>query len=272
MKAITPNIVLASATDKYMKPKTGYGDPAHRLVGTLKFGPDVKYGTGRKAPKGHNVGSTKADLEKKMRKLLGEFAANDTDKKALALFNSFLTPYKVVRIHERAKFNKAVSDHANIKFFCRAAINAPNMSNYNSAKIRIHQKLKAAGWDITKAAPVHDLGVPALNIGDKAWGTGDFGNGLGVMVNGIQRAFAIVTHYEYDKGKAQYQIGLTYLFYDIFGLDDEDLEEYGAMGDNWYSTTAGIGITAWWQLQHQFGFAPLITRMVVKRQFILPAT
>ena len=271
MKAITP-VVLATATDKYMKPKTGYIDPSHRHHGVLKFGPDIKYGRGRAAPKGHNVGSTTTDLEKKMRKLLGEFAANDTDKKAEALFNSFLTPYKVVRIHERAKFNAAVSAHSNIKFFCRAALNAPSLSGYNASKIRIHQKLKAAGWDINKAVAVHDLGVPALNIGSKVRGTGDFGNGLGVMVNGIQRAFVTATHYEHDSAKGEYQIGLTYVFYDIFGLDDEDLEEYGAKSDAWYSSTAAIGITAWWQLQHTHHYVPLITRMVVKRTFTVPAT
>ena len=77
--------------------------------------------------------------------------------------------------NERAKFNAAVSAHSNIKFFCRAALNAPSLSGYNASKIRIHQKLKAAGWDINKAVAVHDLGVPALNIGSKVRGTGDFG-------------------------------------------------------------------------------------------------
>ena len=268
MKSVS-NLVLATATDSYMTPKTGYFDTSYRFLGVLKFGADIKFGTGRKAPKGHNVGSSKSALEKKFKKLLGEFAANDKGKKAETLFNSFLTPYKRVMIYEEKNFNAAVSAHANIDYFCRAAINAPSLAGYKSGKKRVHQQLKAAGWDITKAVAIHDLGVPALNLGSKVWGTGDFGNGLGVMVNGIQRAFVVATGYEYDASKSQYEIALTYLFYDVFGLDDDDLEEYGAESDGWFSTTAGVGITAWWQLQHQHGYAPLITRMVVKRTYTI---
>jgi len=82
--------------------------------------------------------------------------------------------------------------------------------------------------------------------------------------------YVLATHYVHDAKAARYCIGLRFLFYDVFGLDDDDLAEFGA-SDNW-SIDKRIGITAWWQLQHQFGFAPLVTRVIVDRAFEGPAT
>jgi hypothetical protein len=87
--------------------------------------------------------------------------------------------------------------------------------------------------------------VPAFNQGSPAWHTGDFSNGL------------------------EYSIKLEYVFYDVFGLDDDDLKEYGADG-GWVESDAAQGITAWWQLQHQHGYAPLITRIAFEREFRVP--
>ena len=106
-----------------------------------------------------------------------------------------------------------------------------------------------------------DLGVPAFNDGNKVFGTGDFGNGLGVMINGVQHVYVVATHYHYDKASKKYVVRLLSMFYDVFGLDDDDLKEYGAKSTGLFSTAAGVGITAWWQLQHQFGYAPLVTRI-----------
>ncbi len=92
------------------------------------------------------------------------------------------------------------------------------------------------------------------------------------MINGVQHVYVIATHYYYDKTSNIYCIKLKYLFYDVFGLDDKDLDEYGAMSDSWYKSAAGIGITAWWQLQHQHGFAPLVTRIVLERTYHVPTT
>ena len=46
----------------------------------------------------------------------------------------------------------------------------------------------------------------------------------------------------------------------MFGLDDKDVQEYGA--DGGYDSDAAEGISAWWQLQHQHNYAPLITRTI----------
>jgi hypothetical protein len=86
----------------------------------------------------------------------------------------------------------------------------------SKCKVRIHQALKAAGWDINKLRFPSDLGVPAFNKGSKFWSTDDFDNGLGVMINGVQHAYVMATAYAYDAAAARYCIALKYLFYDVF--------------------------------------------------------
>ena len=78
------------------------------------------------------------------------------------------------------------------------------------------------------------------------------------------------THYECDGSR--YGIRLKYFFYDVFGLDDDDLDEFGAESDGFWSSPAKVGILAWWQLQHQHGHAPLVTRIVITKEFESPVT
>ncbi|TVR60425.1 MAG: hypothetical protein EA420_14215 [Candidatus Competibacteraceae bacterium] len=115
------------------------------------------------------------------------------------------------------------------------------------------------------------LGVPAFNLGSKAFSTKDFNNGLGLMINGVQYVYVVATHYNYDSVTKKYCITLKFIFYDVFGLDDDDLKEFGASSDSVFSSSAAIGITAWWQLQHQHGYAPLVTRIVLERTYEAPA-
>lgn len=168
--------------------------------------------------------------------------------------------------------NKAAAGHKNIEHFCKAALGAPAPVGVPPAtgKTRIHQALKAAGWDIGKLTAPTDRGVPAFNDGSKFWGTGDFDNGLAVVINGVQHAYAVATHYLHDKTAGRYCIKLKFVFYDVFGLDNDDLKEYGAK-DTW-ALPAYQGFTAWWQLQHQHGYAPLVTRTVVEKTFESPTS
>ena len=92
------------------------------------------------------------------------------------------------------------------------------------------------------------------------------------MINGVQYAYAVAQSYHYDAKASGYCIKLRFIFYDVFGLDDDDLDEFGAKSDSFTSSTAAIGITAWWQLQHQFGYAPLVTRIVLERTYEVSAT
>jgi len=259
--------IVATATDTYLKPQQGFPDAANLQGVVPMYGQDITFGAGRKAPKGHNVGTTPVDLSNKMRKLLTNFASQDTTGMATRLFNQFLAKQTSVQYFDDASLNKVAAQHPNIVFFCDAALSAPNSPNKSAGKTRIHQALKNANWDINKLVAPTDLGVPAFNLGSKWRRTEDFSNGLGVMINGVQHVYVIATSYSYDKSKQKYDITLKYVFYDVFGLDDDDLDEFGAKSDSTFSSSAAIGITAWWQLQHQHGYAPLVTRIVVEKTY-----
>jgi len=273
-------VIVAVATDKYLTPTYPFPDTVYLpTVSALKFGPDITFGYGRAAPQNETVGTSIADLKAKMTKLLDKFAAADRAGMARALFNEFLAGHSSVSFYSDPTLDKAAANHGNIKSFCTAAMSIPGPPpvawGRGSPKLppprrRIHQALQQVGWDVTKIAAPTDLGVPAFNNGSTTFSTGDYDNGLGLMINGVQYVYVLATHYLHDAKAARYCIGLRFLLYDVFGLDDDDLAEYGA-SDNW-SFDKRIGITAWWQLQHQFGFAPLVTRVIVDRTFEGPAT
>lgn len=269
-----PPKVVAIAYDRYLKPSTPFPDPVNLgAVLPPKYGQDIESGIGRAAPGGQSVGTTAEALKAKMRKLLSIFASGDKSGMAIRLFDQFLVDTcRPVAFFDDPKLNIAAGMHQNIREFCSAALSAPNSPYKSAGRTRIHQALKAANWDLNKLIMPSDLGVPAFNIGNKAFSTDDFNNGLGLMINGVQYAYVVATHYNYDRAKRTYCIALKYIFYDVFGLDDDDLDEFGASSDSAFSSDAAIGITAWWQLQHQYGYAPLVTRFIVERTYEAPAT
>lgn len=260
--------IIAVATDSYLSPSTFFVDESLSVNHALGFGQDITFSRGRAQPYGVSVGSTTADLEDTMRELLDEFASNDADNKAQRLFDAFLTPRSSVTFWEDHDLTAAAEAHPNIVSFVSRALSAPNSPQRTSGKTRIHQALEQAGWDINRAVAPTDLGVPAFNTGSPTWASGDFDNGLGVMINGIQHALVIAKDYHYDQCRRSYYIKLEYVFYDVFGLDDDDLNEFGANGG--FDSDASQGITAWWQLQHQHGYVPLITRIRFERAFTVP--
>jgi len=269
---ITPEWkVVAIATDKYLKPTYAFADPSLPAPYVPKYGQDITFGMKRPAPGGHNVGSNEADLKKKMEKLLEIFASNDASGMARRLFNAFLKKQPKVTYFDDTSLDAAAASHPNIRSFGGSALNAPGFRQ-TAGKTRIHQALKAANWDIKQMIIPTDLGVPAFNKGSKWTVSGDFGNGLGVMINGVQHVYVSASHYHYDPSANKYCIQLHFVFYDVFGLDDDDLDEYGAESDSWTSRIPAVGITAWWQLQHQFGYAPLVTRIRTRHDFIEVST
>jgi hypothetical protein len=266
--SLTQPTVVAVATDKFITAATAFMDPVVVPgISRIPFGQDATSGTGRAAPDKQSVGTTIADLKPKMEKLVDIFASGDNSKMAKRLFDMFLAKQTVVKFYEDALLNRAAAQHENIRNFCDLALSAPNSPRKATGKVRIHQALKNAGWDISKIVIPTDLGVPAFNLGSKIFKTGDFNNGLGVMVDGVQHAFVVATSYCYDSANSKYCLTLKYVFYDVFGLDDVDLKSFGASSDSMLNPDAAIGITAWWQLQHQFGFVPLLTRIIVERSF-----
>jgi hypothetical protein len=274
---ILPKLV-AIATEFDWQPTKKFADPT--LPGPPPvYGQDLEFGINGIAPNGEDVGSTEADLKPKMERLLDIFAHADSTGMAKRLFRKFLAKQNQVTYFEDSDLNKAVSAHDRMDYFCRAALGAPYPwgAPANPGVTRIHQALKAAKWDVTKLVFPTDLGTPTFNQGDK-WtvrhlgdSTGDWANGLAVMIDAVQYIYVIATHYHYDKGENAYCIKLKYVGLDVFGLDDKDVDKYGAKEDNWHTHPAKIGITAWWQLQHQHNYAPLITRFVVERTFEVPA-
>jgi hypothetical protein len=270
---LRPPKVVAIAKDTYLKPKTAFPDPINLPgVAAPEYGQDITYGSKRAAPDNQDVGKTEAELKPKMRKLLDIFASADKGGMAKRLFDAFLKKQSKVIYFDDASLNMAAANHENINIFCSLALSAPNSPHKATGKTRIHQALKNANWDIKKIVIPTDLGVPAFNKGSKAFTTEDFDNGLGVMINGVQYAYVVAHNYHYDKSNNKYCITLKFIFYDIFGLDDDDLKEFGASSDGIFSSDAAVGITAWWQLQHQHNYPPLVTRIKIERTYEVPAT
>ena len=265
---LTQPKIIAIATDTYLKPTQFIVDPLLPGRHVLGFGQDLTFARGRKQPHGPGVGTTTAALDGKMRRLLKEFASSDTRGKARRLFDAFLKPQTSLYFWSDTGLTADAEAHPNINTFVHRALSAPNSPERTVGQTRIHQALEKAGWDINAATPATGLGVPAFNDGDPFWHTGDFNNGLGVMINGVQHALVVAKAYHLDRARSEYYLKLEYVFYDVFGLDDDDLKEYGANG--WYDSDAAQGITAWWQLQFQYGYVPLITRIAFEREFRVP--
>jgi len=265
----TPKVV-AIAKDKYLTPKMPFADTVNLPgVPAPMYGQDITFGIGRAAPNKQSVGDNEADLRQKMWKLLEKFASGDKSGMAKRLFTAFLAKRNTVTYFDDPALNLAASRHPNTRHFCEAALSAPNLPHRDVGKTYIHQALKNAKWDIGKIVVPADLGVPAFNIGSWYFSTGDFNDGLGVMINGVQHVYAVAKYYDYYADTGRYSLTLRYFFYDVFGLDDEDLNKFGASSTK-FIFGAPIGITAWWQLQHQYGYAPLVTRTVVEQSFEVP--
>jgi hypothetical protein len=268
---LIPPILVAVARDKYLTPSHPFADPVHlKTFPPPKYGQDLTSAYGRVPFKGQSVGKTPTDLAPRMRKLLDSFATGDKSGMARRLMDTFLLRQAGVTYFEDDSLNAAAAKHPHIEHFIRAALSQPGSLPPPAGKKRIHQALKDAGWDITKLVAPTDLGVPAFNQGSKALSTKDFDNGLGLMINGIQYAYVLAQGYSYDAKEGRYWLALKFLFYDVFGLDDDDLEEFGAPSEHGFA--AAVGITAWWQLQHQHGYHPLVTRIVLERDYEVPAT
>lgn len=198
------------------------------------------------------------------------FAEDDDSGMAKRLFVRFLNKNNNVEIFEDKDLNSAIAGNETFIGFAKRALAAPGTKGTNAKKTRIHQALKNANWDIGKVSLLADLGVPAFKKGIPViFQTKDHANGLRVMISGIQHVFIYVEKYQYNGCKQQYYIKLKFVLYDVFGMDDGDLKEYGASKAGMFVPSAYEGFTAWWQLQHQFNYPPLITRAEVFKEFTI---
>ena len=263
-------LLIATGSEGLLPPITTIDIPGS-VGGTLKldFGQDTTSGTAGSLPAGVEVGTTEADLKKTMSVLLEDFAWDDADKKAEKEYAAFQSKKNKPEIYTDANLDKAVPLSPNFKDYPSRVLAAPPIVP-PAGKIRIHQALEKAGWDINKVAPITDLGVPALNAGDNPGliekSTEDRATGLFTLINSVTHVCVFVEAYEFDFCKQEYTIKIVIELYDSFGLDDDDISKFGyrARSAAKNLTSDAKAITAWWQLQHQFGYAPLITKVVVR--------
>jgi hypothetical protein len=231
----------------------------------MTFGQDFEFGAGGTIPGGKpSQGANAAALVRQMEELREEVSRNDVGNLSAAYMGRFTSNVGQRLLLSSTTYNARLSSHKNIQHFMEATLAAPGLAQRGAGKVGLHQALVRKNMDISAVALISDLGVPALNIGDPGLfrNTGDWNNGLAFMVNGIQYVFVFVTYYCYNQKAHKYDITLEYHFFDVFGLDDDDVLEYGGSFFDFAQ-----GVTAWWQLQHQYGYAPHITRGITSRTF-----
>jgi len=172
------------------------------------------------------------------------------------LFKEFLVKNDSIKVFEKPHLNEMINNHRNFNGFTERVLGASEQG-----KIRIHQVLKKFGWDINKVKEanelIDDLDTPAF---DKI--PGDIFSGLKVMIDGVGYIIVYVEDYIYDSCKKQYDIKLKFVLYDVFGLDDKDLNRFIRIFGFFVPEVA-----SWWRLQHQCGYAPLLIRSEVHRYF-----
>lgn len=280
---LNPPKIVAIAKDPKVVPTNPFPDRNYLPGVDIRYDQDLTFGTGRVPPNREHVRDTEVELKPLMRKLVDIFAKSDKWGMAEALVDKFLKKQNTVTFFEWHALNVEASRHPHIRSFCSKALSAPNSEEKAPpGKIRIHQALENANWDINKIVAPTDLREPAFNLGSKLRATEDFANGLGLMIDGVQYVFVVVENYHYDDNDRSYCIKLKYYFYDVFGLDDKDLADHGyrpGMEAPGFSHQSAIpqplleamqGITAWWQLQHQFNYAPLVTRIRLEQNLEVP--
>lgn len=268
--------ILATGIDGFLLKsgiKTTLGDSRLPRGHVLGFSNDSLHSTGRKIPHPPEASQNEAALKSSMKVLLTGFAHADTKGMALRLFDAFQAPNHTFTFYDDPDLNTVCDSHPHIETFIQRTLNDPAQPGFDATRVGIHQMLAVVGFDVNVAAPVHGLQPPALNRGKNpslvppAKSTEDRANGLFVMINGLQHAVVVAKDYEFDACKKQYEIDLEFNFYDVFGLDDEDLRVFGIAGRG---NLLGSPVTSWWQLQHQFDYVPLITRVILRRKFTVP--
>jgi predicted Zn-dependent protease with MMP-like domain len=244
---------------------------------------DSTFGFGRPLPSGDEVSTKEEELKNAMTGLLGLFGFYDDGAIASRAFDAFQKKNSSLTIYTDPALDKAIENSVNFSDFAELVLGAPGTKGAHPKQPRIHQYLAGDEWDINQRVFIEDLGAPALNHGSLFYFSGDYSNGLVITIDAVQYVFVFVDDYHYDACKQQYKIKLTFELYDVFGLDDEDLAKFGRSGSKvpWYArlysipsvstriaiTTLEDGFTAWWQLQHQFNYAPMVTKAVISKEF-----
>jgi hypothetical protein len=233
---------------------------------SLDFGNDITFGTGGKLLFGAEVSSVEADLKKIILILPKTY---DKTTKATNEFNEFLKKNSSPQIFTDSALDTTVASDGNFIGFSDFTLNAPGTGHYDPGRSRLHQALKTNGWNINKVPELTGLGVLAFNAGNPypILNSGDHANGLTIMIDTVAHTLVFVKAYSYDSSRGKYDIELLFELYDAFGLDDDDVAKAGYKSSLVNRLEENKGFTAWWQLQHQFAYAPLVTKVSITRSF-----
>jgi hypothetical protein len=260
----------------------------------LQFDDEINFGTGGKLPFGEEVSKFEPDIKKRI--LFQPATEADLRQKILVLpktygystqpmaaneFNAFLMKNSAVHIYTDPHLDQTVLSDDHFKAFSDFTLNAPGLGHYDPARPRLHQFLQIVGWNINYVTPQklkdfskkNPWGVLAFDEGSRQvpipiMGTsGDFANGLKIMIDSVCHTLIFVKDYSYSSKSNKYDIELLFELYDGFGLNDANIHLAGYKAQTGNRFPENEGFTAWWQLQHQLAYAPLVTKVSVTRRF-----
>jgi len=229
----------------------------------LAFGGDITHGTGGKVPFGEKASDKEDELKKKIMVLPKSF---DKTGKAKKEFEEFLKKNSAQTIYTDPDLDKTIAGDENFIAFSDFTLNVPGSKHYNAGRVRIHQVLKTHNWDIRQVNPITGLGTAAFDRGSPVTGSDNYGDGLKIMIDAVAHVLVYVSSYVLYPAD-RYEITLIFELWDCFGLDDEDIQKFGYKAKMQNQFSENEGFTAWWQLQHQFDYSPLMTKATVTRSF-----
>lgn len=251
---------------------------------TLEFDDEINSGTVGKLPLngGEEVSRNEAEL-RRMILILPETYGRSTKPMALNEFNTFLKKNSAPQIYTDPALDRTVASDDNFKAFSDYILNAPGLGHYDKGRLRLHQFLQIVGWNINhvtkqkledfsksngKPPQVLAFDNGLLQFPYPFIGTsGDFANGLKIMIDAVCHTLIFVKDYTYSSARGKYDIELLFELYDGFGLNDANIQLTGYKAEVRNQLPENKGFTAWWQLEHQFGYAPLVTKVSVTRCF-----
>ncbi len=186
---------------------------------------------------------TEDDAKKKMINLIeeGTSGSDIMRKVAMKMTNRFLN-------NNGGEFSdpdldNAVSQDDNFKAFERKLL------------VRFQTALKDVGGDLNRLKPFL-IGNPAFNrpVNDK--------DGLGITIHGVSYVEVHLLKFEINPKSGNFYVALKIDLYDNFGLGAEDLK-IDNFFKQWYKWIGGVGLKAWYLLQHQFNHRPLRTHVQI---------
>ena len=236
--------VIGSKSQSYIASspvKVAFNDPDYLPGIRPAFGQDLQFSGGaqaRQIPHWQwltSNASTEATLRTDMQKLRFTFSITDRQEISNALVGEFFTPRDHVVAFTNENLNEVARKH-------------PSFITYRANMINeFGRRFETAGYDLRQIGSIRNIPLPNFRrAADRLRGTF-------FMVDRLAHAYTLLTDIEFDPEGRSYRCDFRFLFYDVFGLDDNDVRRYGL----------NSGVRAWWLLQHQYGYAPLVTRIVV---------